>query len=90
MCRRVLGDASNLAVQPSERDEMTEGRSSEGANADMAPAQVLGLSAWLSECIEGFGTLRRVEKFAGGQSNPTYQIQGSRQSYVLRRKPMGA
>ncbi|MGJ8686428.1 MAG: phosphotransferase family protein [Spongiibacteraceae bacterium] len=47
------------------------------------------LSRYLEEQIEGFGELLSIEKFAGGQSNPTYKIIAASRQYVLRRKPPG-
>ena len=48
------------------------------------------LASWLHSHIEGFDTLRHVDKFSGGQSNPTYRLQDAHRSYVLRRKPFGS
>ena len=39
--------------------------------------------------ISGFGTLLQVEKFSGGQSNPTYLLKTTSKQYVLRAKPPG-
>ncbi|MCW3836770.1 phosphotransferase family protein [Sphingomonas canadensis] len=47
------------------------------------------LGAWLAANVAGFDGLARVEKFPGGQSNPTYRIDAASGSYVLRRKPFG-
>jgi aminoglycoside phosphotransferase (APT) family kinase protein len=47
------------------------------------------LRPWLDRHVAGFGGLREVEKFAGGQSNPTYRIVADSGDYVLRRKPFG-
>jgi aminoglycoside phosphotransferase (APT) family kinase protein len=47
------------------------------------------LGPYLAAHIPGFGILERVEKFAGGQSNPTFLIMASGGQYVLRRKPPG-
>jgi aminoglycoside phosphotransferase (APT) family kinase protein len=47
------------------------------------------LGGWLDANVAGFAGLERVEKFAGGQSNPTYRIDAASGSYVLRRKPFG-
>lgn len=47
------------------------------------------LSEFLARQLPGFGQLSVVDKFAGGQSNPTYRIGDGHQSYVLRRKPFG-
>jgi aminoglycoside phosphotransferase (APT) family kinase protein len=47
------------------------------------------LGEWLAGNVAGFVGPFRVEKFAGGQSNPTYRIDATSGSYVLRRKPFG-
>lgn len=55
-------------------------------NADL-PAD--RLAAWLAGHVAGFGQLAGVEKFTGGQSNPTYRIFDGSRTLVLRRKPFG-
>jgi aminoglycoside phosphotransferase (APT) family kinase protein len=47
------------------------------------------LSAWLQSRVTGFGRLISIEKFSGGQSNPSYRLRDQSASYVLRRKPFG-
>ncbi|MFD0666953.1 phosphotransferase [Ramlibacter sp. MAHUQ-53] len=47
------------------------------------------LQAWLQATLPGFGDIQSCEKFAGGQSNPTYRLQTREAQYVLRRKPPG-
>jgi len=47
------------------------------------------LEAWLREHIEGFRGPVAAERFAGGQSNPTYRLSAASGNYVLRRKPPG-
>src|ERR1700726_1523654 len=48
------------------------------------------LGAWLGGHVEGFrGPLAAAERFAGGQSNPTYRLTAASGNYVLRRKPPG-
>ena len=47
------------------------------------------LQGYLEEHIEGFSGELTAEKFAGGQSNPTYQLITPARNYVLRRKPPG-
>jgi aminoglycoside phosphotransferase (APT) family kinase protein len=47
------------------------------------------LQPWLERNVEGFRGLASPEKFAGGQSNPTYRIRADSGDYVLRRKPFG-
>ena len=39
--------------------------------------------------IDGFRGTLGVERFEGGQSNPTYKLTAGRSRYVLRRKPPG-
>jgi aminoglycoside phosphotransferase (APT) family kinase protein len=47
------------------------------------------LGAWMSDAVEGFAGPLAILRFAGGQSNPTYQLRTPGQRYVLRRKPPG-
>jgi aminoglycoside phosphotransferase (APT) family kinase protein len=47
------------------------------------------LSEWLKNVAPQVRDLRTIEKFAGGQSNPTYRIDGTNGSAVLRRRPFG-
>jgi aminoglycoside phosphotransferase (APT) family kinase protein len=44
---------------------------------------------WLEAHVENFRGPFMVEKFSGGQSNPTFKISAASGDYVLRRKPMG-
>ncbi len=43
----------------------------------------------LSGAISGFGKLQDIEKFSGGQSNPTYRLKAEGGDFVLRAKPPG-
>ena len=43
----------------------------------------------LEDKIEGFTGLMTVEKFPGGQSNPTFLLRARSGKYVLRRQPPG-
>ncbi len=47
------------------------------------------LQRWMSENVEGFSGPLTIEKFKGGQSNPTYRVRTPHCDYVLRRKPGG-
>lgn len=47
------------------------------------------LLAYLEANVDGFVGPISVSKFAGGQSNPTFKIEASSGSYVLRRQPPG-
>jgi aminoglycoside phosphotransferase (APT) family kinase protein len=50
---------------------------------------VAALGRWLEDNVEGFLRPFSLEKFAWGQSNPTYRITAASGTYVLRRKPFG-
>ena len=47
------------------------------------------LARYMQDHVEGFTGPITVEKFKGGQSNPTYLISTPGKKYVLRRKPPG-
>ncbi|QIB66745.1 phosphotransferase [Kineobactrum salinum] len=47
------------------------------------------LAAFLADHIPDFDGELTAEKFAGGQSNPTFKLNAGGRSYVLRRKPPG-
>ncbi len=47
------------------------------------------LEAWLRRHVEGFRGPIAAERFAGGQSNPTYKLDARSGLYVLRKKPPG-
>ncbi|MDX1594615.1 MAG: phosphotransferase [Gammaproteobacteria bacterium] len=47
------------------------------------------LAAYLEAHVPGFRGPLSAEKFAGGQSNPTYLVEAASGRYVLRRKPPG-
>ena len=47
------------------------------------------LADWLAGHVAGFRGPLAAERFAGGQSNPTYRLTAASGSYVLRRKPLG-
>ncbi|MDP5365792.1 MAG: phosphotransferase family protein [Paracoccaceae bacterium] len=47
------------------------------------------VGAWLSDHLPGFKGPITAEKFAGGQSNPTFRLITPSGRYVLRRKPPG-
>ncbi|MEE1656064.1 phosphotransferase family protein [Microvirga sp. CF3062] len=47
------------------------------------------LGPYLAGHVPGFGQLVGAEKFAGGQSNPTFLIASTEGRFVLRRKPPG-
>ena len=47
------------------------------------------LARWMVSNVEGFSGPLSVEKFKGGQSNPTFKLITPKRHYVMRRKPMG-
>jgi aminoglycoside phosphotransferase (APT) family kinase protein len=47
------------------------------------------LADWMQREIGGFAGPLQLERFKGGQSNPTYKLVTPSHSYVLRRKPPG-
>lgn len=63
---------------------------SEHVKAAAASQAVEGsLLQWLEQHIDGFMGPARLEKFKGGQSNPTYKLSAASGTYVLRRQPPG-
>jgi aminoglycoside phosphotransferase (APT) family kinase protein len=48
---------------------------------------LVALSAYLSQHLEGFQGPLSIELFKGGQSNPTYKLITPGQAYVMRAKP---
>lgn len=55
----------------------------------MSDLDEVRLGEWLAVNVVGFAGPFGLEKFAGGQSNPTYRVDTVSGSYVLRRKPFG-
>ncbi len=47
------------------------------------------LARYMKDRVDGFAGPLTVEKFKGGQSNPTYLLTTPARKYVLRRKPPG-
>lgn len=47
------------------------------------------LDRFMRATVEGYEGPLRVQKFKGGQSNPTYLLTTRKRKYVLRRKPPG-
>lgn len=47
------------------------------------------LATYLEQHIEGFRGPLRAQRFAGGQSNPTWLLEAASGRYVLRSKPLG-
>ncbi|GLS99997.1 aminoglycoside phosphotransferase [Sphingobium jiangsuense] len=59
------------------------------ASADPHHVDAGRLAGWMQAHVEGFAGPLTIEKFAGGQSNPTYKLTTPGGRYVLRRKPPG-
>jgi aminoglycoside phosphotransferase (APT) family kinase protein len=49
----------------------------------------VALGSYLAPHLPDFGQAYQMEKFTGGQSNPTYRLTTVKQIYVLRKKPAG-
>ena len=47
------------------------------------------LDTWIRAHVPAFDGPLKAEKFAGGQSNPTFKLTAGDNQYVLRRKPQG-
>ncbi len=47
------------------------------------------LTVWMRDHVAGFSGALQVDKFKGGQSNPTFMLTAGGRKYVLRRKPPG-
>lgn len=58
-----------------------------GTTAADIPAAAL--ETYLRQHVAGFSGPLDVQRFKGGQSNPTYRLATPERSYVLRRKPSG-
>ncbi|WP_372013557.1 phosphotransferase [Tistrella mobilis] len=56
---------------------------------DTATPETGALEAWFADHIPGRHGRLALERFAGGQSNPTFRIRSEAGTYVLRRKPLG-
>ncbi|WP_082210093.1 phosphotransferase [Serpentinimonas barnesii] len=51
------------------------------------PFDAAALAQWLSAHLEGFEGPLQIEKFPGGQSNPSYRLHTAQRDWVLRSKP---
>jgi aminoglycoside phosphotransferase (APT) family kinase protein len=61
----------------------------EFAESHTLPIDSAALGAYLRGKLPDPSGPWQVQKFAGGQSNPTYKVQAGEQAYVLRKKPPG-
>ncbi len=55
----------------------------------MEQEQLDAVAAWMAQHVPGYEGPLSAEKFATGQSNPTFRLVTPGTSYVLRRKPPG-
>ncbi|WP_313046211.1 phosphotransferase, partial [Brevundimonas sp.] len=55
----------------------------------MSDLDVARLGQWLAGVLPAAPADIRLEKFPGGQSNPTYRMTIDGRDYVLRRRPFG-
>lgn len=53
------------------------------------PFDIAAVETYMAGHVPGFEGPIAVEKFATGQSNPTYRLDAASGTYVLRRKPLG-
>jgi aminoglycoside phosphotransferase (APT) family kinase protein len=53
------------------------------------PIDIAALERWMKTRMPDFVGPIRLDKFKGGQSNPTYRVDTPGRSYVLRRQPFG-
>ncbi|MGY8986768.1 MAG: phosphotransferase [Sphingomonadales bacterium] len=47
------------------------------------------LEKYLSDHVKDFGKIKKIKKFPGGQSNPTFLLNTNKNKFVLRHKPLG-
>ena len=60
------------------------------SNDDTAPDfDIAALERWMAQNVPAPSPVERIEKFPGGQSNPTYRVLTREGQMVLRRKPFG-
>lgn len=50
---------------------------------------IAALTQYLESHVDGFKGPIELEKFSGGQSNPTFKVNAASGTYVLRRQPLG-
>lgn len=55
----------------------------------MSDLDEAALLHWMQGQVAGCSGLDKIEKFPGGQSNPTYRVSTGEYRYVLRRQPFG-
>ncbi len=58
-------------------------------STDIENIDIPTLTAYLEKNLVGFKSPMSLEKFSGGQSNPTFKVTAQSGTYVLRRQPAG-
>ncbi len=58
-------------------------------SVELSESDIAKLSDYLCSEVKGFNGPISLEKFAGGQSNPTYKLISSSGTFVLRKQPPG-
>lgn len=58
-------------------------------SVELSELEISSLTDYLCQSIKGFSGPISLEKFAGGQSNPTYKLTAASGTYVLRKQPPG-
>lgn len=59
------------------------------SNVSVSSLDTAVLAPYLEANVAGFSGLINIEKFANGQSNPTFKVTANSGEYVLRRQPPG-
>src|SRR5262245_10157067 len=79
-----------MSIEQARTSERGEGAARGLAAARPAPTDaidVAAVEAWLVDHVPGFAGPLTLERFEGGQSNPTYKLVTPRGAYVMRSKP---
>src|SRR5579871_1666598 len=80
----------NVAARPCENADSCRGATMTEPAAPMAdPLDAARLANWMAGNVAGFAGPLSIERFQGGQSNPTFKLVTPARSYVMRRKPLG-
>ena len=84
----MSNDVNSAASSDKKIDEKSAEKSDAGS--DVKTLDAIKLAAYLEAHVDGFRGPLTFEKFAGGQSNPTFLLTAASGNYVLRRQPPGA
>lgn len=70
--------------------QMPRGTATTTGGSDLgSPIAIAAIENWMFDHVAGFAGPLSVEKFEGGQSNPTYRLSSRDGRYVLRKQPIG-